>query len=89
MERRPRLFTTQYEWAEKIRWRIVPPNESPSAPNPLAGQTAGDNDPRWSRRGFHWGTGLWGWKRWFYAWLVHPRWRKWARRVAGYLRSKP
>jgi hypothetical protein len=89
MERRPRLFTTQYKWEGKIRWRIVPPNDSPSPLNPIARQNARDTDLRWSRRGFHWGTGFWGWKRWFYAWLVHPRWRKWARRVVGYLRSKP
>jgi hypothetical protein len=84
MEQRPRLFTTQFQWRDRIAYRVEDPDSNP-APDPIRL----DADPRWSRRGFHWGTGLWGWKRWLYAWMVHPRWRKLAKRLAGSIRSRP
>jgi hypothetical protein len=84
MERRPKLFTTQYHWKGSIAFEVVPEEAAPVSPPFLV-----SNDERWSRRGYYWGMGLWGWKRWAYAWFLHPKWRKWALGLLGYRRSKP
>jgi SAM-dependent methyltransferase len=87
MERRPQLFTMQYEWSGKIQWRVTRANATASAPRSFSRTVRDDAEAaeflrgRMTHRGFYWGSGLWGWKRWLYAHAVHPRWRKWAKRI--------
>lgn len=76
LEKRPHLFTVQYEWHGQIRFRIEDPAEAP-APLPPA-QYLGRS---LSTEPFYWGSGLWGLKRWLYARAVHPRLRKFLKRL--------
>lgn len=81
MEKHPQLFTTQYEWSGTIRFRLTD--------QPVSAGIRSDDDAlnflRASETGepFFWGTGRWGFKRWFYSHLVHPCLRKKAKRLLG------
>jgi SAM-dependent methyltransferase len=74
LEKQPRLFMVQLEWQGTIRWCI--------REEPISAAITGDSaaraftSARKGGRGFYWGSGAWGLKRWFYAAAVHPVWRK-------------
>lgn len=87
LEKRPHLFTVQYEWEGRIRYRVT---DEPPTSRLLADTTevAKFFRARSSNDVFFWGTGLWGFKRYVYSRLAHPAWRKQLKKVAKLLRGR-
>ncbi|MGI8906088.1 MAG: class I SAM-dependent methyltransferase [Candidatus Sumerlaeaceae bacterium] len=81
MEKRPGLFTTQFFWNGEIRWRMSDgsPYEQVTTDEMARNFVQG----RPTRADTFWGSGSWGLKRWLYSGLVHPAWRKAAKRLLG------
>jgi SAM-dependent methyltransferase len=84
LEKRPQLFTTQYEWEGAIRWEMQEGStyDSLRADDALRSFCAS----RWSSSDYFWGGGSWGRKRWLYSKAVHPVWRKLAKRLKSLVR---
>jgi SAM-dependent methyltransferase len=80
LEKSPHLFTVQFEWQDHIPFRIAENSTYADTTDPqsLAAKVLREAD---TAPPFFWGSGLWGFKRWVYSRLVHPAWRKRAKRL--------
>ncbi len=79
IEKRPELFTTQYEWSGEIRYRFADRPLSYGIDDDSKAEAFVSSSSQ--EEGYFWGSGRWGMKRWLYSLAVHPTFRKQAKRL--------